>query len=82
MILSALTITKIVWQINPKISPTITVIPHKQKNTARLAILANSITFTPGTLTVLHDNNDLHIHSLVKEDIRGVNNIIKQLEQT
>ena len=81
MILSTLSTTKIVWQRNPTISPNLKKIRHNQKESNKIAILANSITLTPGTITVHHDKDYLYVHVLVEEGaIEGINKIISQLK--
>ncbi|MBQ4875332.1 MAG: Na+/H+ antiporter subunit E [Rickettsiaceae bacterium H1] len=81
MITSSFPVTKLIWQKNPDISPKIQRIKHNQKNDRKIAILANSITLTPGTVTIFCDKNYLYFHSLIeKGSLEGVNNIIKQLD--
>jgi multicomponent Na+:H+ antiporter subunit E len=60
-------VTKIVLHPSLPISPTMTVVRAGQKTKAGIATYANSITLTPGTMTVGVDGNDLVIHALVKE---------------
>ena len=71
---SAWAVTKII--INPKlpISPTMTVVRASQRTAAGVATYANSITLTPGTITVGVNGNDLTVHALVREgaiDLEG-----------
>jgi multicomponent Na+:H+ antiporter subunit E len=71
---SAWAVTKII--LNPKlpISPTMTVVRAGQNTAAGVATYANSITLTPGTITVGVNGNDLTVHALVREgatDLEG-----------
>jgi multicomponent Na+:H+ antiporter subunit E len=71
---SAWAVTKII--VNPKlpISPTMTVVRASQRTAAGVATYANSITLTPGTITVGVNGNDLTVHALVREgaiDLEG-----------
>lgn len=71
---SAWAVTKII--VNPRlpISPTMTVVRASQKTTVGVATYANSITLTPGTITVGVRGNDLTVHALVKDgavDLEG-----------
>lgn len=52
--------------LNPRlpISPTLLRVKAGQKTQVGIATYANSITLTPGTLTVAVDGNDLLIHAL------------------
>ncbi len=79
MALSSWEVTKLVWQIKPKLSPSIKRITHDQSNSVKVAILANSITLTPGTLTIYHDEEHLYVHALVEDYFEGIDDIKKQI---
>lgn len=64
---SAWAVTKIILHPRLPISPTMTVVKASQKTTVGRATYANSITLTPGTITVGVSGNRLTIHALVKE---------------
>ena len=67
-------VTKVVLHPRLPISPTMTVVTASQKTAPGIATYANSITLTPGTMTVGVDGNQLTIHALVKEgadDLEG-----------
>jgi multicomponent Na+:H+ antiporter subunit E len=71
---SAWSVTKIILHPDLPISPTMTVVRASQKTTPGLATYANSITLTPGTITVGVDGNDLTVHALVRDgalDLEG-----------
>jgi multicomponent Na+:H+ antiporter subunit E len=71
---SAWTVTKIVLHPRPPISPTMTTVRASQKSTAGIATYANSITLTPGTITVGVDDNVLTVHALTRDgalDLEG-----------
>jgi multicomponent Na+:H+ antiporter subunit E len=71
---SAWSVTKVILDPRLPISPTMTVVRASQKTTAGVATYANSITLTPGTITVGVRGNDLTIHALVKDgalDLEG-----------
>jgi multicomponent Na+:H+ antiporter subunit E len=56
------------------ISPTMTIVRASQKTAAGVATYANSITLTPGTVTVGVNGRDLTVHALVREgalDLEG-----------
>lgn len=68
-------IVKSAWAVsrlvlNPKmpISPTMTVVRASQRTRAGVATYANSITLTPGTVTVDVRDNDLTVHALIKDN--------------
>lgn len=65
---SGWSVTKIILDPRLPISPTMTVVRGSQKTTTGLATYANSITLTPGTITVGVSGNDLTIHALVREN--------------
>jgi multicomponent Na+:H+ antiporter subunit E len=67
-------VTKIILHPSLPISPTMTVVRASQKSRAAVATYANSITLTPGTMTVGVNGHDLTIHALVKDgalDLEG-----------
>jgi multicomponent Na+:H+ antiporter subunit E len=63
---SGFAVTKVILHPSLPISPTMTVVKASQKTTAGVATYANSITLTPGTITVGVSGNDLTVHALVK----------------
>jgi multicomponent Na+:H+ antiporter subunit E len=64
---SAFGVTKIILHPSLPISPTMTVVRASQKTNAGVATYANSITLTPGTMTVGVNGKDLTVHALVKD---------------
>lgn len=52
------------WQAEPNISPKFGWVPTTQKNDVGLTMFANSITLTPGTVTVVVDKDRLFVHAL------------------
>ena len=71
---SAWSVTKIILHPSLPISPTMTVVRASQKTAAGVATYANSITLTPGTITVGVNGRDLTVHALVREgalDLEG-----------
>ena len=64
---SAWSVTKTILHPSLPISPTMTVVRASQKTSAGIATYANSITLTPGTITVGVNGNELVIHALVTE---------------
>ena len=71
---SAWAVARIVLDPGLPISPTLTVVKASQGTTVGVATFANSITLTPGTITVAVNGNDLTVHALVREgatDLEG-----------
>ena len=60
-------VTKIIMHPRLPISPTMTVVRANQKTSVGRATYANSITLTPGTMTVGVNGKDLTVHALVKD---------------
>jgi multicomponent Na+:H+ antiporter subunit E len=60
-------VTRIVLTPGLPISPALTVVKASQRSSVGIAAFANSITLTPGTITVAVNGNDLIVHSLVRE---------------
>lgn len=72
-------IVKSGWQVSriildPRlpISPTLVRFRPSQKSSVALATHANSITLTPGTITVDADENEFLVHALTREGAAGV----------
>jgi multicomponent Na+:H+ antiporter subunit E len=59
-------VTKIILHPRLPISPTMTVVPASQRTSVGRAIYANSITLTPGTITVGVQGEELTVHALVE----------------
>ena len=84
---SAWAVTKII--VNPAlpISPTMTVVKASQRTPLGVNIYANSITLTPGTITVGVSGNDLTVHALVRDGANdlesgGMDRRVSQFEDT
>jgi multicomponent Na+:H+ antiporter subunit E len=69
IILSSFAVAKIVWQPNITISPVFAWIPTAQRESLSQTIFANSITLTPGTVTVLVRGNQIGVHALSQSGI-------------
>jgi multicomponent Na+:H+ antiporter subunit E len=71
---SAWGVTKIILNPRLPISPTLRVVTAGQRTSIGIATFANSITLTPGTITVAVSGNELTVHALVREgaaDLEG-----------
>lgn len=64
------------------IDPDVIAIPLRVEGAAAVTTIANSITLTPGTLTMDHDpeTNTLYVHSIAVQDVRSVVAPIRTLE--
>ena len=62
-------VVKHIWLGNKTISPTLKTINAGQATDIGKVIYANSITLTPGTVTVNVEGNKFMIHALLKESI-------------
>lgn len=84
---SAWAVTKIILHPRLPISPTMTTVSASQRSGAGVATYANSITLTPGTITVGVDSNQLTVHALVTEgaldlEAGGMDRRVSQFEGT
>ena len=84
---SAWSVTKIILDPRLPISPTMTVVKATQRTSLGVNIYANSITLTPGTITVDVNGNELTVHTLVRDgaiDIEGgdMDRRVTQFEDT
>lgn len=71
---SCINVAKIVLNPKMKIAPSVCIIETRLKSNFLRTILANSITLTPGTLTVFMDDNKITIHSLQEENLKDLEN--------
>lgn len=82
ILISALTVTKIIWSKKiDQISPTMDFIPAKLKSNIAKVIYANSITLTPGTISIFLDKNKILVHSLNKEGL-NLQEMQQRIEKT
>lgn len=69
IILANFMVVKHIWLGNKTISPTMTTIKVSQKTDMGKVIYANSITLTPGTVTVALEGDQFIVHALLAESI-------------
>jgi len=69
IIVANISVVKHIWLGNSSISPTLVTIDASQHTDLGKVIYANSITLTPGTVTVDLVGNRMTIHALVKDNI-------------
>ena len=66
------TVTKIIWSRDLRISPVVAWIPTKQRTDICRVIYANSITLTPGTITIDLEDKAVLVHALEKSGIEDL----------
>ncbi|BBB26123.1 Na+/H+ antiporter subunit E [Amphritea japonica] len=66
---SAIHVTKLIWGSPDKVSPAIEKINAKDVPASSRVLYANSITLTPGTLSVDLDESEVTVHALHKSSI-------------
>ncbi|MDR0296420.1 MAG: Na+/H+ antiporter subunit E [Rickettsia sp.] len=69
IMLSSLGVIKIIWSKNLNLQPVFEWIDSEQKNDTSRVIYANSITLTPGTVTLDISSNMLLVHALEQSSI-------------
>lgn len=69
---SSVTVTRLIWCRPKSIRPTISSVPTQQDSDVTRVIFANSITLTPGTITIFVENDRLLVHSLTTEGIEDL----------
>ena len=72
VILANITVVKHIWLGNHTISPTMTTITASQKTDIGKVIYANSITLTPGTVTVKMEGDQFTVHAMLRESIEDL----------
>jgi len=71
---SSISVTKLIWQRGYNIAPVMDFISTIQTTDAKRVIFANSITLTPGTITVSMDGDKILVHSLTEDGFRDLQN--------
>ncbi len=66
---SSIQVTKLIWSKPTTVSPTLTKIDVTGVPTNCCVLYANSITLTPGTLTIDLNDNEVSVHALQKLSI-------------
>jgi multicomponent Na+:H+ antiporter subunit E len=69
IVVSSLGVMKIIWCRNLNLQPVFEWINSEQKNDTSLVIYGNSITLTPGTVTLNISNGMLLVHALEQSSI-------------
>jgi len=69
IILANILVVKHIWLGNKNISPTMRTIKANQKTDIGKVIYANSITLTPGTVSVALEGDQIMVHALLSESI-------------
>lgn len=72
IIKSAWDVSKIILDPRLPISPTIVNFKPTQKTGVGLVLHANSITLTPGTITIVADTQEFFVHGLTRTSAQGV----------
>ncbi len=68
IILSAINVSKIILNPSLPISPTLLRVPATQKSDVGKVTYANSITLTPGTISVDVEGNEILVHAITSEN--------------
>lgn len=66
---SSIQVTKLIWGSSNKVSPTLAKISVKNVPAKTRALYANSITLTPGTLSIDLADDEVTVHALQKSSI-------------
>ncbi|MBF0255491.1 MAG: Na+/H+ antiporter subunit E [Gammaproteobacteria bacterium] len=72
LLLSNLDVIKRIWLGNNHIHPVVKRLPVSQKSDMCQVIYANSITLTPGTVTIDLDDNSVLVHALSEEGMAAL----------
>ncbi len=61
-----------IWQVKPDLSPEYFWIPSHQKNDIGRTIYSNSITLTPGTISIVVDDEKYYVHALTHDSKKSL----------
>jgi len=67
VVVANVAVARCVWQGASSISPSIIKVKANQKTDLGIVIYANSITLTPGTVSIDLEGNEITVHALTKE---------------
>lgn len=67
VVVSNIAVARCVWQGADSISPSVLKVKANQKTDLGIVIYANSITLTPGTVSIDLEGNEITVHALTKE---------------
>ncbi len=67
IVMANLEVARIVWSPRIPISPRLLSVPSKTRTALGTAVYANSITLTPGTVTIKARQGELLVHALTEE---------------
>jgi len=81
LVISNLQLSKIILSKKIEISPAIIKVETSLKSDWKKLMLANSITLTPGTLTLDIKENSLFIHTILYDEGMDKREIIKEFEE-
>ena len=71
IIKSNIEVARIIWRPSMKINPAVEDIPSTQQTPLALVTFANSVTLTPGTLTISAEPGTLKVHALDASSFEG-----------
>ncbi len=69
IVLSSVQVTRLIWSPTIKLSPSLEKISVQNTREASRVLYANSITLTPGTMSVDLEDGEITVHALQKESI-------------
>lgn len=72
IIAANISVVKHIWLGNKSISPTLATLKASQKTDLGKVIYANSITLTPGTVSVALEGDNIVVHALLQESIKDL----------
>lgn len=72
VVLSSLEVTKLIWTGSKNLSPAIAKLPVKKVPKRSRVLYANSITLTPGTLSIDINREHVTVHALNEESLESL----------
>ncbi|MCT2584430.1 Na+/H+ antiporter subunit E [Actinophytocola gossypii] len=72
VLVSAVAVVRRVWSPRPDLRPAVAATPAAGMSELAQVTYANSITYTPGTLSLDVDEDQVHVHSLVPADLEAL----------
>jgi len=72
VIVANIAVARCVWKGADSISPSVIKVKANQKTDLGIVIYANSITLTPGTVSIDLEDNEITVHALTRETAKDL----------
>jgi multicomponent Na+:H+ antiporter subunit E len=72
MVVSTIKLSLEIWREKPQITPALSWVGHNLQSEEKIALYANSITLTPGTISIAINGKEILVHAIQKETMEDL----------